>query len=49
MNYPRVLMGEDLQVKVLSTLGGTVHGKAFIAGAFSVPILRTSRHNQAPG
>lgn len=42
-------MGEDLQVKVLGILSGTVHGKASIGVAFSVPILRTSRHDQAPG
>lgn len=49
MNCLRVLMGEGLQVKVLGILRGTLHGKAFIAVAFSVILLKASRDAQAPG
>lgn len=49
MKYLHVLMGEDLQVEVLAILGGTVHGKASVAVAFPLPMLRTRKHYQAPG
>mgnify|MGYP001856124931 CR=1 FL=1 len=46
---PRVLMGEDLQVKVLGTVCGAQHGRASIAVAFYVPIRRASIDAQVPG
>lgn len=45
---PRILMGEDLQVKVLGTVCGAQHGRASIAVAFSVPIRRASIDAQVP-
>lgn len=48
MKPPHVPLGEDLQAEGLGILGGTVHGKASIAVAFSVLVLRPRRHYQAP-